>query len=258
MMRITARVGRYSVALLVAMGSLWVTAIPSRAGEVAAMPEPAAPAEEDRWEFDIALYGWLPWIELETAGGTQVDLDAGDVLDALDMTAQFEIALRKGRWGFTADVFYADLGIELDGRVLKSLELKDWLVTPRLNYRAWEGDWGWFDIQGGVRFTSIETEVRGAALGFPIVEAGSSDIWDASIGFRGHYNINERWYIGYYAEVGTGDSEFIAQLFCDVGYRFESVDLFLGLRYLYYDYGGDAPLKDMDWLGPLAGTRIRF
>lgn len=238
--------------------TLLLGASAAQAGDFAVPLAPAEPAIEDSWEFSFTPYGWMPWVELETAGGTEIDLTLGDILDNLNMTAMFEMAVRKGKWEISADVLYVDLGIGLDGRILRKLDISEWLITPRVSYRAWEGDWGFCDIQAGVRYTWVDLQVSGAALGFPIVEGGSAEIWDATIGVRGRYNLNENWYLGYYVEAGAGDSDFIGQFYCDIGYRFKSAEVFFGFRYLSYDFGSGAPLKDETVYGPLLGATFRF
>lgn len=230
---------------------------PAKAGDFIETLAPSVPAPSP-WEFDFTLKGWGPAVDLTTPGGVDVDISLGDIFDALNMTAQFEFELRRGKWALTADAIYVDLDFELDGRILRDLQVEEWIVTPKLSYRAWEGDWGWFDFQAGFRYTWADVQVRAAALGFPIVESGSGEIWDACVGFRGRYNLNECWFIDYYAEAGTGDSDFVGELFGSVGYRLESMELFAGFRYITYDFSNGAPLKDETAYGPILGLRFKF
>ena len=240
--------------------SLFALSAPLQAGELNVPPASVEVSPRtDSWEFSLSPYGYLPWVDLTTAGGTDVNLGLDDILDSLKMTAQFQVEARKGRWGLSTDVIYVNLDFDINGSLLRNLELKEWVVMPRVNFRAWEGDWGFFDFQAGARYTNIDVQLNAQILGSTLSESGSAEIWDTSVGFRGNYNLSERWYVHHYAEIGAGDSDLIAQLYCDLTYRWrENADLFLGFRYVYYDFADDFALSDETVYGPQMGARIRF
>jgi len=71
------------------------------------MPPPPSP-----WEFRLQPYAWLTAIDGSTGPERfTADIDAGfdDVFDVLDMAAALQFEARRGRWGFIADAFYAEL-----------------------------------------------------------------------------------------------------------------------------------------------------
>ena len=238
------------------MVALVALAAPLQAGDLVVDPAPVP--DEDSWEFSITPYGWLPWIDITTGGGTDIEIDGEDVLDSLQMTAQFELGLRKGKWGLTTDVFYAELEFDLGDVILDDLDLQMWLVTPRLSYRAREGNWGYFDLQAGARYTNVDVAVNTEIRRGPGSESASGDVWDFTVGFRGRYHIDEHWYLGYYGEIGAGESDLVTQAFMDVGYRWEHADLFLGVRYVYFDFPSNFAMQDLSMFGPVIGARFTF
>lgn len=229
---------------------------------------------EDPWEFHFTGYGLLPWVDLTLSGGTGISLDPGNVWDALNMTAQFEAEVRKGKWGISADVIYVDLGFNPDVKVISDVRLKEWVIMPRLSYRLIDGPSGFLDLQAGLRSTSVDITVTGdrpsiaagtvlpggpGLKGGAFSKSGFAQIWDGSVGIRGSYNINDRWFLNYQGEVGAGDSDFIAQAFAAVGYHINSnADMFFGFRYLYYDFASGVPLEDETAYGPEVGLKIHF
>lgn len=236
------------------MSFCWVPVASAGSGDFA-KPLVTEPVEADTWEFNFMLYAWLPWMELETAGGIEADIGADDILNNMDMTAQFEFEARKDRWGISVDVLYLDMSTDQSGRILDDVSLKAWLVTPRFSYRAWEGDRGFVDLQAGLRYYWLEVDVQGRGT---VNRSTSSDIWDGVIGARAHYNLSEHWYVPLLVDVGAGDSDFLTQAYAGLSYRFKHVDAALGFRLMYNDFGDGAPLKNQLIYGPVISAKITF
>lgn len=229
---------------------------------------------QDDWEFLFSPYGILPWVDLTLSGDVPVHLDPGNVWDALNMTAQFDVEVRKGDWGLGADVIYVDLGFDLGRKVLRDIRIKEWIISPKVSYRAWEGDWGFFDLEAGMRITTVKLTVNGdipsirAGSVFPtgpgltgrgVSRSGYAAIYDGLAGFRGAYNLTDSFYLDYRGEMGAGDSDFIAQAFLALGYHINpNADVYFGCRYIYYDFASGAPLVDETAFGPQMGLKIRF
>ena len=79
-----------------------------------------AQAANDKWQWELGVYGWFPAIGATTsfpsgAGGPSVDVSASDVIDSLKMTFMGQVEARKGQWGVWSDLVYADLGGSKDG-----------------------------------------------------------------------------------------------------------------------------------------------
>jgi len=94
--------------------------------------------------------------------------------------------------------------------------------------------------------------------------AGSSSAeetqWDAIVGVKGRWTFGaeRQWYVPYYLDVGTGDSDLTWQGMAGVGYSFDSIGVTGVWRYLDYDLGGSTPIKSIDFNGPALGVTFRF
>ena len=152
--------------------------------------------------------------------------------------------------------------VDFDGHgfgLVDDLKIEEWLVTPKIGYRAFEGDWGHVDLQAGLRYTWVDVEIDGAGphVGdFDVNKSG--DVLDFLGGFTGQYNINEKWYLPFMVEAGAGDSEFVWAFFAGVGYHFEKVDVNLVYKHLYYDFSDSAPLQDETIYGPMLSIKYTF
>ena len=62
----------------------------------------------------------------------------------------------------------------------------------------------------------------------------------------------------YYADVGTGESQFTLQAFSGIGYHFSWGDAMLGYRYLTYDFSNDRPVSRLTFSGPIVGIGFNF
>ncbi|MEB3264855.1 MAG: hypothetical protein VKJ66_10830 [Synechococcus sp.] len=113
-----------SLALGLSLLSWLGSPLPSRADqsqgdtapEAAPEPELAAEPEPSPWAATVELYGFGP---LRTTGTTtirgfssDVDLDLGQALDALEWATSVRGSLERGRWGLLSDLSYVRLGNE--------------------------------------------------------------------------------------------------------------------------------------------------
>jgi hypothetical protein len=229
----------------------------------------AAPvmAAEEGWQFDLAIYGWLPNIDVELPGGTKTKITQSDIVNNLDMAFMGTAQLRKDRWSLRTDVNYFDLQHKdrspLGQRLnLRKITLQAALIKPTIGYRLLESPKNVVEIYAGGRYFWIEPtlEIERTDLDPPTTSQGSQSdsLWDALVGLRGEHALNERWFIPYFADVGTGDSDSVIDLFGGVGYRFNRLDAIAAWRYLDYDFGNDIALDTMTINGPLVGVRFAF
>ena len=86
----------------------------------------------------------------------------------------------------------------------------------------------------------------------------SASVWDGVIGVKGNVNITQKWYLPYYLDVGTGESDLTWQGLGGVGYRFNWGNVVLVYRHIYWDFESDNLLKDMSFSGPALGTVFKF
>ncbi len=234
------------------------------AGIVCAGPASAA---DDDWQFDFALYGWLPNIDIELPAGQKTKITRDDIVNNLDMAFMGRARALKNKWSLTTDIIYFDLQHKdreplLPGLDLRKIELQAALIKPTLGYRVYDSGNNQIELYAGGRYfwvqPTLTTEIVVLNPPESSQDAKSDSRWDALVGVRGQYNISERWYVPYYADIGAGESDSVVDLLGGVGYRFQRVDLVAGWRYLDYDFGGGFPLKTMTVNGPLVGVEFSF
>jgi hypothetical protein len=249
-----------------------------------------AEGNSDDWRFSATLYGWLPTMSGEVAvpldenPTVSFEMDPGDVLDALELTFQGAAEARKGRWGIATDLIYLDLSgsgkrersFELgDQQVPATVQLKadgslsGWVWTTDARYAVIDDDDRRLQLLGGARMLDLTTEVKlradGDISGTPLPgrtahgEAGNT-IWDAVVGIMGRIALGDdkKWFVPYYLDVGTGDSDLTWQGLLGIGYAFGWGDLVGAWRYLDYDLSNDYHVRELTQSGAAIGVTFRF
>lgn len=89
-----------------------------------------------------------------------------------------------------------------------------------------------------------------------VADSGSN--WDFIVGARGKTDLNDKWYIHYYADIGTGDSDMTWQAVGGINYRFSKVDLTLGYAHMDWDFDEKSPTRDITLSGPYLGFKFRL
>ena len=229
----------------------------------------AATKETDSdWQFAAELYLWYTSISGSTATEGDLEIDADDLIDDLNMAFMGNIAARKDRWGLMVDALYlnasdnqntlvgpvgVNVGVELDG----------WVVTPMAGYEVFSSDSLLLNAVAGARYLNLATDVdlRNADPSAPpfsssLSESGNN--WDGIIGARGEVLLSPKWFIPFHLDIGTGESDLTWQGFAGLGYRFKRVDVLAGYRYLYWDFEDNAALDDLEISGVGAGIRFHF
>jgi len=214
-------------------------------------------AQEENWQFTAELYLWYASMGGTATPGSDVDIGADDLIDALDMGFMGTLGVRKGKWSFMADVIYLDVGDDTDVAPGVNLDvgLKGWIVTPIVGYNVLDTDKAIIDVVAGARYFSLSSDVN--ITGIPEI-SDSGSVWDGIVGVRGEMNLTENWYIPFYGDIGTGESDLTWQLFAGIGYKFEKIDVIVAYRYLAWDFDDSPVFADLNINGPLAGIKIRF
>jgi len=247
------------------------------------------PASEiEPWQFGVSIYGWLPDIEGETSfsqagGGSDFEIDVDNILDNLDFTLMGTFDVRKGRWGILTDIIYMDVDNSKNGvrdatigrRALPvnatanvKVEIDSWIWTLTGYYRAIDQTGLTLDVVAGTRYLDVEQTVKWDITGnvgpIPAPDrAGDTKEeltnWDAIVGVRGRiaFGAQNAWFVPYYLDVGTGDSDLTWQGIAGIGYAFHWGEVVAAWRYLYYDISGKA-IKDMNLSGPITGVTFRW
>ncbi|MGA7276436.1 MAG: hypothetical protein WBW79_00720, partial [Desulfocapsaceae bacterium] len=110
-----------------------------------------------------------------------------------------------------------------------------------------------------VRYLNLDVTVNRAFDGYSVAQnSDSADLLDGIVGIRGNVKLSDNWYLPYYADIGTGGSEFSYQLFAAIGYRFSWGDIRLGYRHLQFEMDDDEIMQDLQISGPVLGVGFRF
>jgi hypothetical protein len=248
----------------------------------------AAEKSADDWQYGVAIYGFFPEItgdaRFPAGNGQTIDVSADDLIDHLKLATMFSLSAQKGRWGAFTDVIYLDVGdsishstaigagrmplppgITADG----SLDIKGWVWTLAGSYRAFESRDAIVDVFGGARLLDMKGELDWSfSAPFPPFEgpfqSGDADIerhsWDGIVGAKGRVRFGRdgRWFVPWYADAGTGNSDFTYQVSTGLGYSADWGDLFLTWRYLRYDFGSERKFENLDFNGPAVGVAFHF
>lgn len=257
---------------------------------MATMTPIAVPAQQlsDQWQFRASVYGWLPDIggttTFPTGPGPGINVDANRIIDSLKFTFMGTFEAQKGRWGVFTDLIYLDVGGSKSetrdltlGRVdlpvgisaNASLDLKAVVWTVAGSYRLATDPGATLDVLAGARLLDLKqtlgwqfsADIGGIA---PPPRTGSSvtkaDNWDGIIGVKGRlaFGDDRQWFVPYYADVGTGDSDLTWQGVLGIGYAFRWGEVFAAWRYLGYNFKSGSAVEDANFNGPGIGVAFRW
>lgn len=249
----------------------------------------AAQAMDDKWQFQAILYGFFPSFGGSTSfpertGGGTIDVSNSQVLDNLNFTFMGTFEARRGRWGLFTDFIYFDVsgdqnntrdfsvgGHAIPASVSANLDLgiKATVWTIAGDYLAVSNPSTTLYILGGARLLDVDTKLSYSFTGDigPIVgpgRNGSSEVsesyWDAIVGVKGRFNFGDRrqWFVPYYADIGTGQSDLTWQIFGGLGYQFSWGSVLAGWRYLDYEFKSSSQIKSLDANGPMIGVAFSW
>lgn len=233
-------------------------------------PALADDSRGDKWEIEASITPWAASIGGETATGSDIDITLSDIIENLDFTFMGHIGARKNKWSFFVDVIYLDIedDDEVEGRTLAltDLEMTSWILTPSVGYTFLDSGRWYMDFIVGARYLYLKVDVELETMPpLPNVRSDDSEsggIWDGIVGVRGKVDLNRNWYIPFYMDVGTGDSDLTWQVYAGVAYKFESFTLDVGYRYLAWNWDDDdqggAVFNDLDVSGPMIGFKFIF
>lgn len=270
--------------------SMFVPTLAAIAGLAMLIPGSAQAEGGDDWQFGVTIYGWLPTmggevsVPLKENQDVSFKMNPSDVLDALEFTFQGMAEVRKGRWGLATDLIYLDLSgsgknersfeigeenLPADVQLKVNASLKGWIWTTGLTYVVVEEAAHTMQLLGGVRMLDLEVDTKlnltGNIAGLPIpgrTARGTTDNtwWDAVIGVKGEFDVGQEgaWFVPYYADIGTGDSDLTWQAMLGVGYSFGWGDVLAVWRYLDYNMPSSDNLNDLYSSGAAVGVTFRF
>lgn len=218
------------------------------------LPAVAQSASDDTWKFGAEIYMWGASIGGTTGSGSDLDIDFDDILDDLNIGFMGAVGARKGKWSFLMDAVYMDMDAHKSQPIYTRVELSAWVLTPSVGYTLIETEQGSLNLFFGARYLYLDADLTVKNTRF----VDSSSVWDGIIGARGQVNLSEKWYLPYYLDIGTGDSDFTWQTSAGIGYRFSKCDVVLAYRYLDWDFESGDAIDDMNISGPFLGVKFIF
>lgn len=246
------------------------------AGAAASASDNSTDSASD-WQFGLSLYLWVPSISGElkytppdTGDGAEVDI--GQIIDAIQMVFMGSFEVRKGAWSGFTDLLYIDMagdrsksvGLpEGDSVTLADAELDfaAWVWTLAGAYTPWSSQHSRVDVLLGARLLALDTELKLSGLGPGQRErtlSGSPQLWDGIVGVKGRFGLNEHWFIPYYADLGTGETDYTWQMSGGIGYGFGWGDVVLDYRHLQYGQSADNLILKLALSGGRLGFVFRF
>lgn len=242
----------------------------------------------DPWQYSALVYVWLPDIGGKTtfpAGtGSSISVDASQIIDSLKFTFMGTFEAKKGRWGIFTDVVYLDVGssksqtrdLVIDGHPLPAgitadatLDLKGLVWTLAGTYNLVKDPGVTMDVLAGARLIDIKTTLDwqfSADLGsdsFP-ARTGTTEVkatkTDGIVGVKGRFNFgdNREWFVPYYFDIGTGQTDLTWQAVGGIGYSFKWGELFAVWRYLDYNFKSSSKIEDVNFNGPALGVAFHW
>lgn len=250
--------------------------VASALGAAPISAQAADKATSNDWEFGASIYLWGAGVEGATDSGIDFDVDFDDILTNLDMAFMGTFEVRKGKWSLLTDLIYLDAKINdsasvpvpgLPGqaptvKVDGDLELKSWFLNFLAGYEVRDTDQWSLTVVGGARYFDLDFDLDlGANVGrqSPSTKLKPSvDVLDGVVGVRGKVYLGEKWYLPYYADGGTGQSDSTWQAFGGVAYRFGWGDVALVYRYIKWNFDSSSAINDATLGGPLLSASFQF
>lgn len=232
--------------------------------------------DTDEWQYAGGIYLWGADVKGKTHRGSEVEVEFSDLLDNLEMGFMGVFKARKNKWSVLADVIYLDLeadnttelSIPIGPKVIPvttqtSLDMKGWVLQFAGGYNLYSEGKSRLDVVGGVRYLDLDMDLF---LGLQSIGPGQSrtiseslTAWNGIVGLEGQVALGEKWYLPYYLDIGTGESDITWQATAGVGYRVAEIwDLVLLYQHLEWDLDSTRVLDDLSFSGPTLGIIFRW
>jgi hypothetical protein len=243
---------------------------------------------EGEWQYRASIYAFVPKItgdlHVPTPAGSDFDIGADDLIKNTKFAAMGSFEAQRGRWGLFTDVLYMNVGDSISDSPTvgqgslplppgvtadASLDIEATAFTIAANYRAIATPADTFDVFGGARLLDAKAELKwqfNTPLGPlpPPMGQGKGEAsrngWDGIVGIKGRhrFGVRRQWFVPYYADVGTGESDLTWQVATGVGYSARWGDTFLVWRHLDYDFGRGRMIDDLQFSGPALGVAFHW
>jgi hypothetical protein len=219
----------------------------------------------DQWQYDFELYFWLPRIYTTTASQDHITLTLWDLISNLKWMTMVDFGARKNKWSFGADFIYLKIGDSAQkttggpfGRpetLDVDVSLKGFISTLSGGYQIAGNDKYQLDIIAGARYLDLELPLTIEIDDKTESVDPGGNTWDGIVGVSGVTTLNDKWYVDYYGDIGTGDSDVTWQTKVGFGYKLKKFTGTFGFRYLRWNFPKKDELKNMRVIGPYVGAK---
>lgn len=216
----------------------------------------------DGWRFSATPWMWLIKLDGDlTVFGheSDVEVDTGEILDALEFALMAHVELGKGNGSFFMQPIFAWLAS--DGTVqVPTVGAVDAEVDMDVVFLDVGGAYriaGPFEIVTGARYFSLDVTTQLEGIG---EEGRDTSWWNGFVGGRIRKDFNERWGMRLHGDVGFGDSESNYMTQGVLQYHFNPrFSGNLGYKWLHDDIDPERRNIDWrsDWYGGVIGVTIR-
>ena len=223
---------------------------------------------DDDWHLTGELYLWGASIGGTTRPGGDVNVGLDDLLDNLDVAFMGGLEARKSRWLLIGDLTYLDVSAGQSGSLTDlalvtftaDVDVEGWVVNLLAGYSMVNTDTGSADIVFGARYLEVDVKLNVSAnviLPPPGLDfSRDKKVWDGVVGLQGDIRLSENFFIPYYVDIGTGQSDFTWQAILGVGYKPRWGEITLGYRHIYWEFESGSALSDLNFSGP--GLLVRY
>jgi hypothetical protein len=213
--------------------------------------------------FTVTPYLWAVGIDgdIQAHGeDTNVSMDFQDVVENLDMAASALFEANVGDWVSYAMVDYLSLDSgDVDTRypgIDADLEMDSTLATVATGYRVHMSERSTIDVQVGIRYAQMDTELWIEGVG---QRDADNNVYDGILALRPRLALSRNWTFSPTMSIGAGDSDLTWELSpqfvydCDCGF-----DVRVGYRNLNYDFEKGSDSMDLTIKGPVIGVGFSF
>jgi hypothetical protein len=232
---------------------------------------------DDEWTHLAKIYLWGSSIDGRSAGGQDVSVDFGTLVDNLEFAFMGGYEARKGRWLLMFDGIYLDVEGSHELDLLPPIEGSPITVTTEATIGLtgtvlqFAGGFNFYkdhrsttDVIIGVRLNDLSSDLSlRFDLGLPDREqtfetSFSGNLVDGIIGLKSRLELSEKWNLLFYGDIGAGDSDMTWQAMVGGTYRAsERTEVALTYRRIDWKIRGDK-LHDLSFAGPMLGVIFRF
>jgi hypothetical protein len=203
-------------------------------------------------------------------------VDVDDLVDTLDFGIMAALEARKNKRLLFTDVISLENSTEqtanlsipvgpihLPVTTTTRLDPETLVVHLAGGYNLYSQNKTRLDVIGGARYLDVNMDLflqlQSLGPGRSRTIKESLSVWDGIIGLKGNTAMGERWFLGYYADVGGGDSTLTWQASAAIGYQATRwLDLALGYRHLEWDLSSSRVIDDLNFSGPNLGVIFRW